>query len=177
MCGSDGKTHSNEVRFFYNFDWLTQFWVLSQAKITVVWPFGKTEKIHKMTTVRPQNGHDPNVSTTPLWQWGFRQCLPFSWTTLRGKLCRHPIAVMGVVDTFGPCMSSCRIWMTILYIPYLRPYDFPLYFFNSLFQMAVRLILQPVYVTDYSILPFKKNTVFIWEWLIFKNNDGNSEIY
>ena len=23
-----------------------------------------------------------NISTTPLWQWGFRQCLPFSWTTL-----------------------------------------------------------------------------------------------
>ena len=31
---------------------------------------------------------------------GFWQCLPFSWTTLRGKHCRHPIAVMGVVDTF-----------------------------------------------------------------------------
>ena len=44
----------------------------------------------------------PNVSTTPLRQLGFRQCLPFSWTTLRGKHCRHPIAVMGVVDTFGP---------------------------------------------------------------------------
>ena len=43
----------------------------------------------------------PNISTTPVWQWGFRQCLPFSWTTLRGKHCRHPIAVMGVVDTFG----------------------------------------------------------------------------
>ena len=34
-------------------------------------------------------------------QWGFGQCLPFSWTTLRGKHCRHPIALMGVVDTFG----------------------------------------------------------------------------
>ena len=43
----------------------------------------------------------PNVSTTPLRQWGFRKCLPFSWTTLRGKHCQHPIAVMGVVDTFG----------------------------------------------------------------------------
>ena len=41
----------------------------------------------------------PNVSTTPLQQWGFQQCLPFSWTTLRGKHCWHPIAVMGVVDT------------------------------------------------------------------------------
>ena len=43
----------------------------------------------------------PNVSTTPLWQWGFWQRLPFIWTTLRGKHCWHPIAVMGVVDTFG----------------------------------------------------------------------------
>ena len=32
-----------------------------------------------------------------LWQWGFWQCLPFSWKTLRGKHCRHPIAIMGVV--------------------------------------------------------------------------------
>ena len=31
----------------------------------------------------------------------FGNCLPFSWTTLRGKHCRHPIAVMGVVDMFG----------------------------------------------------------------------------
>ena len=44
--------------------------------------------------------HSPNVSTTPLRQWGFRQCLPFSWTALRGKHCRHPIAIMGVVYTF-----------------------------------------------------------------------------
>ena len=43
----------------------------------------------------------PNVSTTPLRQWGLRQCLPFSWATLRGKHYRHPIAIMGVVDTFG----------------------------------------------------------------------------
>ena len=33
-------------------------------------------------------------------QWGFQQCLPISWTTLRGKHCRHPIAVMGVVGKF-----------------------------------------------------------------------------
>ena len=45
------------------------------------------------------------ISTTPLRQWGFRQCLPFSWTTLRDKHCRHPIAVLGVVDTFGHCLS------------------------------------------------------------------------
>ena len=43
------------------------------------------------------------VSTTPLWQWGFRQCLSFSWITLRDKHCRHPIAVTGVLDTFGLC--------------------------------------------------------------------------
>ena len=43
----------------------------------------------------------PNVSTTPLRQC-FQQCLPFIWTTLRGKHCGNPIAVMVVVDTFGP---------------------------------------------------------------------------
>ena len=42
------------------------------------------------------------VSTTPLWQWGFLQCLPFSWIKLRDKHCWYPIAVMGVVDSFGP---------------------------------------------------------------------------
>ena len=42
------------------------------------------------------------VSTTPLWQWGFPQCLPVSWTTLKGKHCRHSIAIMAVVDTFEP---------------------------------------------------------------------------
>ena len=46
-----------------------------------------------------------NVSTTPLRQWGFWHCLPFSWTILNGKHCRHPIAVMVVVDTFWPCMA------------------------------------------------------------------------
>ena len=40
-------------------------------------------------------------STTPLRQWGFRQCLPFSWTTRRNKYYWYPISVMGVVDTFG----------------------------------------------------------------------------
>ena len=39
---------------------------------------------------------------------GFWQCLLFSWTTLRGKHCRHLIAVMGVVDTFGP--HTIYIW-------------------------------------------------------------------
>ena len=43
----------------------------------------------------------PNVSTTPLRQWGFRKCLPFCWKTLSSKHCRHPIAIMGVVDTLG----------------------------------------------------------------------------
>ena len=42
-----------------------------------------------------------NISTTPLRQWDFQQCLPFSWTALRGKHCWYPIAVMGDVDTFG----------------------------------------------------------------------------
>ena len=51
-----------------------------------------------------------NVSTTKLRQWRFWQCLPFSQTTLRDKHCRHPIAIMGVVDTLGlGCIKKkCR---------------------------------------------------------------------
>ena len=48
----------------------------------------------------------PERIYNPLQQWDFQQCLPFSWTTLRDKHCRHPIAVMGVVDTFGHCAIS-----------------------------------------------------------------------
>ena len=35
VCGSDGKTHSNEVRFFYRIDRLSQFGVLSQAETII----------------------------------------------------------------------------------------------------------------------------------------------
>ena len=41
--------------------------------------------------------HCPNVSITPLRQWGFWQCLPFSWAILKDKHCWHPIAIIGVV--------------------------------------------------------------------------------
>ena len=41
------------------------------------------------------NKHCPNVSITPIMAMGCRQCLPF-----RDKHCQHPIAVMGVIDTF-----------------------------------------------------------------------------
>ena len=43
----------------------------------------------------PERIYNPNPKGV------FRQCLIFSGTTLRGKHCRHPIAVMGDVDTFG----------------------------------------------------------------------------
>ena len=51
-----------------------------------------------------------NVSTTPLQQWGFRQCLPFSWTKLKGKHCRHRIAVLGVVHTFRPWQQTLLVF-------------------------------------------------------------------
>ena len=55
-----------------------------------------------------------------LRQWGFGQCLPFNWTTLRGKHWWHPIAVMEVVVTFGqfdqgsPIGSYLSIFLVIL---------------------------------------------------------------
>ena len=48
-------------------------------------------------------------------QWGFWQCLPFSWTTLRGKHCRHTIVVMGVVDTFG-CWPIQIVYETLVFL-------------------------------------------------------------
>ena len=50
-----------------------------------------------------------NVLTTPLRQWGFRQCLHLRWTKLRSKHCWHPIAVTGVVDTFRQCTKTYLI--------------------------------------------------------------------
>ena len=51
--------------------------------------------------------HCLNVSTTPLPQWGFRQCLSFSLTTLRGKHCRHPNAD---TDCRYVCAFSIMFW-------------------------------------------------------------------
>ena len=54
----------------------------------------------------------PNISTTPL-----RQCLPFSWTTLRGKHCGHPIVVMEVVNTFRQCPVA-QNQSAAIYLPF-----------------------------------------------------------
>ena len=62
-------------------------YVISLIRITIIF-------------IEPTKGHCMNISTTQLQQWGFWQCLPFSWATLRGKHCRNPIAIMEVVDTF-----------------------------------------------------------------------------
>ena len=45
-------------------------------------------------------------------QWGFRQFLPFSWTTLRDKHCQHPIVIMGVVDMFGHVVFGLLVLVT-----------------------------------------------------------------
>ena len=40
---------------------------------------------------------------------GFLAMFNFQLETLRGKHCQHPIAVMGVVDTFGPSLSFSSV--------------------------------------------------------------------
>ena len=56
--------------------------------------------------------HKIYVSTTLLRQWGFRHWLPFSWTTLRGKHCRHPIHC---------CNESCRyVWAKAVVRKFLK---------------------------------------------------------
>ena len=53
---------------------------------------------------------------TQIRQWIFWQCLPLSWTTLRGKHYWHPIAIMSVVNKFEPChitlslVVGCHHW-------------------------------------------------------------------
>ena len=49
-----------------------------------------------------------NIFMTPLRQWGLQQCFHFSCT----RNCRHPIAIMGVVDTFGHCLLPL-LWTLI----------------------------------------------------------------
>ena len=46
----------------------------------------------------------PNVSTTPITAMGYRQCLPLSVVQLKGKHCRHPIAIMEVANAFQLCV-------------------------------------------------------------------------
>ena len=50
--------------------------------------------------------------------YGNCKCLHFSWTTLRGIHCRHPIALMVVVNTFGQShtienyVNLHHVWLT-----------------------------------------------------------------
>ena len=84
---------------------LSQFCKVKHLQVEIVSSWYRFNDIIVPSTLLLHSGPakpGPNISTTPLWQWGFRQCLPFSWTTLRGKHCWHPIAVLGVVDMFGP---------------------------------------------------------------------------
>jgi hypothetical protein len=77
------------------------FWLTGQPL------FGTSREIKGMSSLYTRDC--PKVSATPFRQWGFRQYLPFSWTTLRGKHCRHPIAVMGVVDMFEHYLPDCYL--------------------------------------------------------------------
>ena len=67
----------------------------------------------KLGFIRPS----PNASTTQLRQRGCQQCLPFSWTTLRGKHCGHPIVVMAVVNTFRQCPVA-QNQSAAIYLPF-----------------------------------------------------------
>ena len=54
------------------------------------------------TIVRPSW----NACATPITGMGCRQCLPFSWTTLRGKHCQYPIALVWFAHAFRPRPAS-----------------------------------------------------------------------
>ena len=101
---------NNKWQIFKIYENLTSVWLPGDNNCVT------TDNYRVITNVSQPLCHSPNISTTQLRQWGFRQCLPFSWTTFRGKHCRHPIAVMVVVDTFR--LYHCV--MTILSRPLHR---------------------------------------------------------
>merc|ERR1712051_861896 len=96
----------NKLNFcFGNYSWQETIQGQKLHEETEIW----YQKIsNKKETKGRSSRESPKVSTTPLQQWGFRQCLPFSWTTQRGKYCQHPIAIMGVVGTFRHC--TLKAW-------------------------------------------------------------------
>ena len=88
---------------------------------------------------RPSWKQCPNVSTIPLRQWGFWQCLPFSWTTRRGKHCRHPIAVMGVVDIYvrAETDNCAKSKIIMVYSSHLGQESWNLYYAVRNYKSAV----------------------------------------
>ena len=75
--------------------------------------------------IKPAQDSRPNCiynSITAMRNW---QLLHFSWTTLRDKHCRDPIAIMGNVDTFGsgPCNIMLSFdafsWMFSFFISHI----------------------------------------------------------
>ena len=102
--------------------------------------------------------HSLNVSTTPLRQWSFWQCLPFSWTTLRYKHCLHPINVMGVVDTFGHSHPSpfCQQGLDVCALLVLPPSKS-----NDKSQKHHRFIIRQT-----SGSPDRWNSNFLLIWLL-----------
>ena len=95
------------INFFYSLFWLLRNFRDRKNLIEIE---GRNSYSSESTDYKERfGGHGRTtgliVSTNPIQQWSFRKCLTFSWTTLRDKYCRHPIAVMGVVDTFGHCVA------------------------------------------------------------------------
>ena len=112
-------------------NWVTTSldWYLVNS--TILQRFHGPFYINKNSTINQQHSrlyqkleqvadHDQTYLQPPLRQWVFWQLFPFSWTTLRGKDCRHPIAVMEVVDTFGQYLiwiGQVDLVLTCIHLP------------------------------------------------------------
>ena len=109
----------------------------------------------------------PYIPATPLWQWGFRQCLPFSWTLLRGNNCQNSIAV--VVDIFGPYQewteSLCIWWNFELALSFLSlNADFCIHFYwlSQLRQPSQRKMIQSSALQNLFIYASLKPSILRW---------------
>ena len=92
----------------------------------------KQNKNSKHFIVYADNINVENISTyntmperiyNPITAMGFSAMFTFQLDKLRGKHCRHPIAIMGVVDTFGQCRLTLIVRRGELMLSFLKIYN------------------------------------------------------
>ena len=97
--------------FQSSLSWSEKHWRISnKVTITVLYSWQNLARFFSTIQEWKVREHARTYLQPHNMAMGFWQCLPFSWTALRCKHCWNPIAIMGVVDTFGP-----YLWVSLFY--------------------------------------------------------------
>ena len=94
-------------------------------------------KVDFRSTILPERIYNPITAM------GFSAMFTFSWTILRGKNCRHHIAVIRVVDTFG--LSQFQLNQQFNYISSIVSVGIYIFNFDSNLQNrrnVIKLLIQ-----------------------------------